>query len=196
MHISQQKIQNSVEHTLTRVTLCLFLSFLFCFIGCRSDPQLDARKELTSIGFEFSKEGFVNAVLREDLRAAELFLAAGMDPNTEADIMPYFKTQGIVAQEQKPFLMPVLLIAQQKNNEQLVKLLIDAGALRAKVELAKRKLTDQLKKDPIKSAQPSDAEGDGDAKAFVERLRKKFERGEERTDEQLRRLNKTLENLK
>jgi hypothetical protein len=54
----------------------------------QSPGQLDARKELASLGITWSAENFRLAVFRKDYHAVELFLKSGVDPHTDSSYNP------------------------------------------------------------------------------------------------------------
>jgi hypothetical protein len=54
----------------------------------QSSSQLDARKELASLGITWSAENFRLAVFRKDYHAVELFLKGGIDPHTDSFYNP------------------------------------------------------------------------------------------------------------
>jgi ankyrin repeat protein len=60
----------------------LFLLLLFP-AACEKNPE-DARKELGQLGLQYSPEAFLTSVTNNDVRAVQLFLTAGMDPNVES----------------------------------------------------------------------------------------------------------------
>lgn len=55
----------------------------FYMIGCHSTPE-DARKELVALGTAYTPESFLDRVNAGDTQTVELFLRAGMDPNTKS----------------------------------------------------------------------------------------------------------------
>ncbi len=67
-------IMNSI-----RVVLSLFV---ISFSGCKKSPE-DARKELMSLGYEYTPEKFIESVNRADTTAVKLFFLAGINPNVE-----------------------------------------------------------------------------------------------------------------
>lgn len=52
-------------------------------IGCHSTPE-DARKELVAVGIAYTPENFLDRINTGDTKAVDLFLRAGMDPNTQS----------------------------------------------------------------------------------------------------------------
>ena len=75
----------------------------------------DARKELTSIGVTYGPAYFVKAAAENDVRAVELFLLGGIDPDVVVD-------QGIGNSS------TALGEAISREHSEIVKLLIDGGA--------------------------------------------------------------------
>ena len=57
-----------------------FLFFVFTSV-CEQTPE-SARKELGHLGVAYSPEAFIISLTNNDLVAVQLFLKAGMDPNT------------------------------------------------------------------------------------------------------------------
>lgn len=61
--------------------LSLLLALLAALSGCARGPE-DAMQELAQLDLSFTEEQFTQSVLTGDVKAAGLFLKAGMDPNT------------------------------------------------------------------------------------------------------------------
>lgn len=55
--------------------------FLVFAIACEQTPE-SARKELGQLGVAYSPQAFITSLTNNDLVAVQLFLKAGMDPNT------------------------------------------------------------------------------------------------------------------
>lgn len=99
-----------------RTTLVVALALTVGIVaqaGCGLTPT-DAREQLTAIGVEYSPYGFMVAARDNDLRAVELFIVAGMDLDVEVP--------GI------PTSVFALGVAAQEGHDDVVKLLIEAGA--------------------------------------------------------------------
>ena len=64
-----------------RFTALFLLSagFLFLSSGCGKSPE-DAREELGTMNIQYTEEAFLDRVENNDLRAVELFITAGMNP--------------------------------------------------------------------------------------------------------------------
>lgn len=84
--------------------MCIFL------FACGETPE-KARKELSSMGISYTEESFADRVIQGDIVATKLFLTSGMSPNVK-------DVNGI----------GVLIWAISKNNTEIAKLLIIAGA--------------------------------------------------------------------
>src|SRR5262245_11984351 len=94
--------------------------FLVCTSACEQTPE-SARKELGHLGVAYTPAAFITSLMNNDLVTVQLFLQAGMDPNTTS-------AQGI----------PVLLIAtmncdgklreDKKTHADIAKALIVHGA--------------------------------------------------------------------
>lgn len=99
--------------------ICLFL-FLVFFTSCEHTPE-SVRKELGQLGVAYTPEAFITSLTNNDVVVVQLFLKAGMDPNTTS-------AQGI----------PALLIAtmncdgklreDKKTHTDIAKALIAHGA--------------------------------------------------------------------
>lgn len=93
----------------------------------QSTDTFEGRSRLSQLGIQFGPEGFVKAVSDGDAMVVDLFLKAGIDPNTEFDVAEFVQKQG-----GKPTVegikAPVLLIAQLKGKQDVVQRLISAGA--------------------------------------------------------------------
>jgi len=62
--------------------IVLPLSFAVAGLGCRKNPQEEARKKLVGeMGVQWSKETFIEAAQNGDTTAVGLFLTAGMQPD-------------------------------------------------------------------------------------------------------------------
>jgi ankyrin repeat protein len=55
--------------------------FLVCTSACEQTPE-SARKELGHLGVAYTPEAFITSLTNNDLVTVQLFLQAGMDPNT------------------------------------------------------------------------------------------------------------------
>jgi hypothetical protein len=74
-----------------KISRCWFLLGLFFVLFCsacnlRQDPRLGARRQLAELNIPFNKQSFVERVYEGDGIAVELFLKAGISPNSEGDI--------------------------------------------------------------------------------------------------------------
>ena len=64
------------------IAALLMFSSLAALNGCQESPE-DARQKLGDLGIEYSSASFLEAVENNDLKAVELFLTVGMDPNVK-----------------------------------------------------------------------------------------------------------------
>jgi ankyrin repeat protein len=66
------------------VPLAVWLFLLLLLpAACEKSPE-DARKELGQLGLQYTPDAFLTSVTNNDVRAVQLFLTAGMDPNVES----------------------------------------------------------------------------------------------------------------
>lgn len=170
--------------------LLLFFAMLFA-VACKTDPQLAAREGLQKIGADFTAQGFIEKVLSNDLLAAKLYLEAGIDPNTEADIVPFFKKQGVLTEDQEPVIMPALLIAQQRKYQELVELLSNFGASKTGAELAKRRVKRQLEQSPLNLTKKI-VKRSPDDQEFLDSLERKLKHVDREYQLQQRKLEESL----
>ena len=98
-----------------RNQLLIFVLAGLAWTACGLSPG-DARKELTAIGVQFTPQAFVSSAGNNDLLAVELFIVAGMDLNVTAQRSIF--GEGATA----------LAVAAEEGHEDVVKLLIEAGA--------------------------------------------------------------------
>ena len=88
-----------------------FLLLVAAFLGgCGTSPE-SARTELREQGYDFSREGFTEAVADDDREAVELFIAAGISINAR-------NSRGETA----------IAVASAEGYTHLVRLLVEAGA--------------------------------------------------------------------
>lgn len=92
-----------------RIVVLLFL-LLIPLSACSKSPEA-ARKELGQMNIDYTDDSFIKYVEREDKVVVELFLTAGMSPNSR-----------------NKDKIPVLSIAAFKGHNEIVKLLITKGA--------------------------------------------------------------------
>ena len=97
---------------LTRVVVLAVLIAALLLPGCGKSPDT-ARKELGQMNIKYDATAFFEAITNNDLVAFKLFLEAGMDPNTTAQIAS------------NP---SALMIAANHNRLEMAKMLIDKGA--------------------------------------------------------------------
>jgi len=70
-----------MKRTLLKLLILYMLSSsVFFFQSCGKSPE-DARKELWSMGIQYTPENFFDAAKKGDMLALKLFLQAGMSPN-------------------------------------------------------------------------------------------------------------------
>ena len=64
------------------VTRALLATLLLAFMGCQQSPE-QARQKLADLDIQFDNESLGSSIRNGDVVVVKLFLAAGMDPNTE-----------------------------------------------------------------------------------------------------------------
>ena len=65
------------------VTRALLAILLLVLTACQQSPE-QARQQLADMDIQFDQESFIDSIRNGDAVVVKLFLAAGMDPNTEA----------------------------------------------------------------------------------------------------------------
>ena len=65
------------------VTRALLATFLLVFMGCQQSPE-QARQQLGRLDIQYDSEVFIDSIVKGNVVVVKLFLASGMDPNTEA----------------------------------------------------------------------------------------------------------------
>ncbi len=99
-----------------RSTLRVLLYSVFIFlISCSETSPESAIKEIEKQGYSFNKRDFIAAINKQNTDIVWLFLKAGMDPKTE------FTNFDKVTAE-------VIIMAANRGNPTLVKMLLDGGA--------------------------------------------------------------------
>lgn len=95
-----------------RNVIMVVLLLMVAITACTKSPET-ARKELGQMNIDYMQDSFFNYVERGDKVVVELFLAAGMSPNSR----------------QSGFSKNTILqVAAKKGHEEIVKLLISKGA--------------------------------------------------------------------
>ncbi len=95
-----------------RNVIMVVLLLMVAITACSKSPET-ARKELGQMNIDYTQDSFFNYVERGDKVVVELFLAAGMSPNS--------RQSGFSEKT-------ILMVAAKKGNEEIMKLLISKGA--------------------------------------------------------------------
>ena len=64
------------------VTRALLATLLLAFMGCQQSPE-QAHQQLGRLDIQFDREVFIDSIRKGNVVVVKLFLASGMDPNTE-----------------------------------------------------------------------------------------------------------------
>lgn len=175
--------------------LSKFIFLVLVLSSCqKEDPAFEAREKIAKLGLAFSASAFMESVIKADELAVTLFLEAGMSPDTEADILEFYKKNGVVEESNLPLVMPVLLVAKQRKFANIEKLLLDYGANPLKLELAKRQIIQRLEKKPPTLVVNSSLENSSE-KEFLKSLREKIQKSEKATDEKLKKLEGVIDRI-
>ena len=116
-------------------TITLLLISVLSLSACGSSPE-DARKELGKMNIPYSEVSFIESAANGDMMAVKLFLAAGMDVNSEDGAALVYAAQKGRTEIVKALLDAdadinkgtPLIAAIQANQFEIVKLLLDKGA--------------------------------------------------------------------
>lgn len=108
----------------TRITTLALCLLLLC--SC-TRSQEDALEELQARRIPFTEKVFLNYLLQGDSEIVELFIDAGVDPNLKVDVREAgYPTTAAVYQEVSK--IPILLITLEKQQAEIEKILLNAGA--------------------------------------------------------------------
>ncbi len=101
------------------------LFFTLAIAGC--DNSQKARDDLASLGISYDVETLAKHIKDGDIEIVNLFIEAGINPNIKVDVKKagYFAPPEIYSYIQE---IPILLIALERENKEIIDLLLDAGA--------------------------------------------------------------------
>jgi len=172
--------------------LILVMALLVGCIG-KTDPAVKAREQLKRLGIEYSADAFFTRVMEGDALAIKFFLQAGMNPNTEADVVKWYVKRGKASPEEPSILMPVLLGAQIRGHTEIATLLQEAGASKEHANVARIKIARETRR---RSREAGDR-GDHESLQRAERILKDLDRRLKAEDEKLQKaIDKKMEALK
>ena len=125
-----------------RFTALFLLSagFLFLSSGCGKSPE-DAREELGTMDIQYTEEAFLDRVENNDLRAVELFITAGMNPEVldgsplqkatehgHIEIVKLLLDHSADVNAKATVNWTALMAASRGGHAEIVRLLLDHGA--------------------------------------------------------------------
>ena len=133
---------------MTRLWTLATMTLALSVVACGLSPE-SAREELGRLGVDYTAQAFVQAVANNDVRAVELFLVSGMDPDSEVSgwtsVLSPLKqavadaNAGIVDMLLAAGANPQLGLdeAIERNDVAMTSTLLDAGAVPGGRELSR-----------------------------------------------------------
>jgi len=126
----------SKQQTFYHGVILLLLAVMFLSSGCKRSQE-DAIGELQSRHIPFTEKVFLNYLIRGDTEVASIFIDAGVDPNLQVDVREAGYPTPPSVYKQFPNI-PILLIAMERQHQDIEELLIKAGADKEKaISIAK-----------------------------------------------------------
>ena len=136
---SQGEKQDENQHKIYS-TFSTSAGFLFLSSGCGKSPE-DAREELGTMNIQYTEEAFLDRVENNDLRAVELFITAGMNPEVRdgsplqkatehghIEIVKLLLDHSADVNAKATVNWTALMAASRGGHAEIVRLLLDHGA--------------------------------------------------------------------